>query len=149
MAQMTDITVYNDATTPVATLFKPSSNNPAKWIERDVSKSENALARVVMSIDPPSKSGLKRRLVKLEVPVMEQPSGAAADGNVAPPKVAHTMVFHGVIYCHSRATASQKADLVKMGVNILLGDATAGTGDAYKNATNLARTTLIHDEAHQ
>jgi hypothetical protein len=149
MAQMTDITVYNDAATPVAMLLKPAAHNPAPWIERDAAKSMNALARCVMNTDKPGKSGLARKLVKLEVPVMEQASGAAADGNVAPPKVAHVLVFHGVLYAHSRATSAQKADVTKMGVNILLGDATAGTGNAYKNAVNPARALLIYDEQPQ
>lgn len=149
MAQMTDITVYNDAATPVAMLLKPAAQNPATWVERDASKSDIALAKVTMVTDKPGKSGLARKLIKLEVPVPEQASGAAADGNVAPPKIAHTIVFHGVLYAHSRATSAQKADAVKIGMNILLGDATAGTGNAYKNATNPARALLIYNEQPQ
>lgn len=147
MANMADITAYDDAATPVATIYKPVTDTPvALWRERNTTKSDIALERLTMMSDPGGKSGLRRRYVKLEVPVMEQASGAAADGNVAPPKVAHTMAFVIAAYVHPRATADQIANGFKKAYNIATGVATAGTGNAFKNATDPGRALIILDE---
>lgn len=76
---------------------------------------------------------------------MEQTTGGSAEGYVAPPRVAHTIVAQVQVFAHERATNTDLANALKMLINSVLGDAGAGVGDAYKAATNAGRTFLIGD----
>lgn len=145
MGQMADFTVYDDSTTPVAFTYKPVGNLPYPlWRESSSTKSMRAKSTYSEQLVVQN-NGIRRRVTKLVDPVMEQASGAAADGNVAPPKVAHEITVGLQIIAHERATEEQLANALKKAVNIALGDATAGTGNAYKNATNVAREFLIKE----
>lgn len=143
MAAMANIVAYNDASTPVAMTFVPVTDTPdAFWRESNSTASQLAKWRMTQSMAL-QKNGIERRVVKLEAPIMEQATGAAADGNVAPPKVAHTIVGQVSLFVHNRATEAQVADVLKRLLVSVLGDATAGTGSAYLNATNPHREFLI------
>lgn len=145
MADMANIVVYDDSTTPVQYTFIPKESTPDPvWIESSSTKSQIAKAKQTMS-RVVQKNGLTRRLHKLELPIMEQASGGDLTGNVAPPKVAHTVVLQISGFIHERATDAEVANATKMLVNSFLGDTAAGTGDAYKNATGQAQAFMIHD----
>lgn len=145
MGQMADITVYDDAATPVAFTYNPIGNSPFPlWREASSTKSLRAKSTYTEQLVVQN-NGLRRRVTRLVDPVMEQTSGAAADGNVAPPKVAHEITVGLQVISHERATEEQIANALKKAINIALGDATAGTGNAYKNATNTARAFLIKE----
>lgn len=145
MADMANIVVYDDSTTPVQYTFVPHSSSPDPiWVEVSATKSGNAKAKQTMS-RVVQKNGLTRRLHKLELPIMEQASGGDLTGNVAPPKVAHTVTLQLSGFIHERATNAEVANAAKMLINSFLGDTTAGTGDAYKNAANQARTFMVQD----
>lgn len=143
MADMADFVVYNDATTPVAATFTPLESTPdSVWIEKSTTKSQLAKGRVSVSKQV-QKNGIERRVLKLELPIMEVPTGADLAGNTASPKVAYVVPAQISVFVPQRATDADVANSIKMLVNVLMGDATAGTGDAYKNATNMARTFAI------
>lgn len=143
MADMANIVVYDDASTPVVRTYVPITDTPnPKWSEVNAAKSLVAQERVEMSHEL-QKNGVMRRVVKLEIPVLEETSGAAADGYVAPPKVAHTIVAQVSLFAHQRSTPAQIANAVKQLHGIMIGDTAAGTGSAYFNATDASRSFLI------
>lgn len=145
MADMANIVVYDDSTTPVQYTFIPQASVPDPvWIESSSVKSGNAKAKLYMT-RVVQKNGLTRRLLKLELPIMEQASGGDLTGNVAPPKVAHTVTLQISGFIHERATDAEVANATKMLINAFMADTAAGTGDAYKNATGQARAFMIHD----
>lgn len=145
MADMANIVVYDDSTTPALYTFVPHSSVPEPvWVENSATKSGNAKAKLTM-LRVVQKNGLTRRLIKLELPIMEQASGGDLTGNVAPPKVAHTVTLQLSGFVHERATNAEVANAAKMLINSFMGDTAAGTGDAYKNAAGQARAFMIQD----
>jgi hypothetical protein len=140
---MANLVVYDDASTPVVRTYVPITDTPyPRWGEMDAAKPAAAQERVTMETDKRA-NGIMRRVVKLEIPVMEATSGGAADGYVAPPKVAHTIVAQVSLFAHERATLSQLANAIKQLHGLMIGDVAAGTGSAYFNATDASRGMLI------
>lgn len=145
MANMANIVVYDDATTPVAYTFVPQEAMPNPlWVEQSSTKSKNAKARISQS-RATQKNGYDRRLHKVELPIMEQPTGGTSSGFVAPPEIAHTVTLQLSGFIHPRATNTDVANAAKMLINSFLGIATAGTGDEYKNASDVGRSFIVKD----
>lgn len=140
MAELATQIVYDDA--PTSKTFEPSSDNVL--IENNVGLAPMARAQVTFQ---GGKFGVTkaRRIIKLDVPVMESIGSAGTqEGYVAAPKVAHTIGASVAIFCdESRATPTEIAHALKLLINYVLGDATAGTANAYRDATNSARKFLI------
>lgn len=145
MGQMAEFTAYGDETTPVAVLFKPINSLPFPlWRESSAVKPLRAKCTYGTQLVVQN-NGIRRRVAKLVYPIMEQTSGAAADGNVAPPKVAHEITVSIQVIAHERATETQIANAAKMAMYIIRGDETAGIGDAYKNSAAMGMNFLIQE----
>lgn len=145
MADMANIVVYNDATTPVLLTLEPYTANPNPvWIEKTSTKAMAARAKI-SQMRTIQKNGYTRRVHKVELPIMEQESGGTAEGYIAPPKVAHTVAVQLVAFVHERATETDVANAMKYAINSFLAVTTAGTGDEYKDATDVGRKFMVGD----
>jgi len=116
MADMADIVVYNDAATPVVVTLEPYTANPNPvWIEKSATKAKAERMRISQT-RMPQKNGYTRRMHKVDLPILEIPSGGTSGGYTAPPEVAHTVGAQLVVFVHDRATDTD----VAMPLSILL-----------------------------
>lgn len=138
MAEMSAINVYDDSSTPVLYLLEPTSDTG--WVEQNTAKAPMGRVRAAMS-SLLLKNKMTRRMFKTDVPVMEQLGTAGNnEGYVSAPRIAHTVSVSTAVFCDdNRATPIDIANALKLHINAILGDALAGTGAAYVNATNLPR----------
>lgn len=146
MGAMTNLLVKDDATSPAEATLIPISDTPApNWRASAAGVPITGQIRFSIVTQEILKNGDFRRVVKLEVPVMETlgASGTSA-GYVAPPKVAYTEVFTVTQYSSSRSTTADRANSLKMLIGLIQGaSATTATGtldqasagDAWKNST--------------
>jgi len=145
MADMADIVVYNDATTPVLVTLEPYTANPFPiWVEKSATKAKAEKVKISQT-RMPQKNGYTRRMHKVELPIMEVPSGGTPTGYVAPAEVAHVVSGQLVVFVHERATDTDVANALKYLINSFLAVTTAGTGNEYKNATDFGRKFLVGD----
>jgi hypothetical protein len=124
MADMADITAYDGASTPVNHTFKPISVSTEKgvttalWREQDVSIPFDAQGKVTMkSFQLPS--GIWRRSVRVEIPVMESVTSANAAGYTAAPKVAYVNTIEASSFSSERATIADTRIVRMLLVNIM------------------------------
>lgn len=138
--ELSDIVVYDDV--PTAKTLTPVSDNELV----DASTAIAPLARTSLTMSKITlKNKLTRRMVKTDVPVMESVGSAGTQtGYIAAPKVAHVISVSTAVFCNDdRATPTEIAHALKMHINAILNDATAGTANAYVNATNSLRRFLV------
>jgi hypothetical protein len=64
-------------------------------------------------------NGVNKITIDLAIPVMEQASGGAASGYVAPPAVAHVVRGKIELYAHARSTDAQRKDVRVLLSNLL------------------------------
>jgi hypothetical protein len=146
MGAMTNLLVKDDATSPAEITLVPVSDTPApNWRGNVSGVSMAGQVRLTIMASEILKNGDYRRVVKLEVPVMETlgASGTSA-GYVAPQKVAYVETFVVTQYSSSRSTVADRANSLKLLIGVLQG-ATSTTatgtlsntsaGDAWKNST--------------
>lgn len=141
MAELATMTAYDDAS--VNYTFEPDSDST--WVE--TSSSKQPLAKLRQQISKMlMKNKLTRRMYKTDVPVMEVLGTVGTqEGYVAAPRVAHNISVSTAVFCdESRATAVDVANALKLHINSLLGDTTAGTAGSYVNASPMPRKFLIH-----
>lgn len=155
MSAMTNLLVKDDATTPVEFTFVPVTDTPAPlWRANAAGVSFDGQARVTIVAVERLKSGDYRRVVKLEVPVMETlgASGTSA-GYVAPQKVAYVETFVVTQYSSARSTVADRANSLKMLVGLLQGASSttatgtldqASSGDAWKSSSAPLTSLLIN-----
>jgi len=145
MGAMTNMLVKDDATSPVEITLIPMTDTPNPFYRA-------ATAGVPFEGQPRLwlseelvKSGAYKRVMKLEVPVMETlgASGTSA-GYVAPPKVAYVDTIIVTMFADARSTTADRANLLKLGVGLLQGASSttatgtltnATAGDGWKNST--------------
>lgn len=140
MAELSTITVSDDS---AVNFYLLEPVNDSGWREASNTKALKACITSVME-SLKLKSGVTRRLIKTNVPVMEQVSGANAQGYTAAPEVAHVIQVSLGVFCNEeRATPEQIAHAVKMAFNSFLADATAGTAGAYVSRSNAQSKFLI------
>lgn len=140
MAELANLNVYDDASTSY--VLEPISDS--EWMEISTTKSRAAKLHATIS-SLLLKNKYTRRLYKLDVPVMETVGTlGTVEGYVAPPEVAHTISVSIAVFSNdNRATITDVSHAVKLCVNTFLGDATAGTVSAYRDASNMPRKFLI------
>lgn len=158
MGSMTNILVKDDASTPAETTLAPVTDTPAPlWRGNIAGVPFEGQPTLTVMANERQKNGTYRRVLKLEVPVMETlgASGTSA-GYVAPPRVAYREAFLVTQYSDSRSTAADRANALKMMIGIVQGASSttstgtldqASAGDAWKNSTAFAPRLFIHGEA--
>jgi hypothetical protein len=158
MGSMTNLLVKDDAATPAETTLVPVTDTPAPlWRGNTAGVPFEGQPRLTVMANERTRDGTYRRVLKLEVPVMETlgASGTSA-GYVAPPKVAYVETFIVTQYSNSRSTAADRANVLKMIAGVLAGaSSTTGTGtldnasagDAWKNSTAFGPRLFIYGES--
>lgn len=156
MGQMTNILVKDDSNPLVEFTLVPVTHNRPKWrsqvsgVPIDGQITVEQLANVKLA------DGSYRRVLKLEVPVMETlgASGTSA-GYVAPQKVAYKVPCTMTIVQPGRAAIADIANAVKLFLGLIAGaSSTTATGtlngasaaDAVKNGTGPFTRFLVYGE---
>lgn len=150
MADKANIVGYkDDATTSVT--FKPSTSvSRENMREEQWKESSNTIASVLRaSVTYGSqvlKDGTERRMIKISLPTAEATSVTMGDpgGYIPDAKVNYTLAPYVVIPVPPLATDTDVANALRMLVNVLLDDQTAGTANAYRDATGAGREFLVH-----
>jgi len=147
MGAMTNILVKDDTpTTAIETTLVPVTDTP-KPIWRSLTAGLPADGQIRLEMDIQDlKSGGTRTTVKLEVPVMEQLGTAGTQaGYVAAPKVAHIVSGQFSLIADKRATAQNRADVLRMLVGVLQGaGSTTNTGVlAQSSAANAFSASVL------
>lgn len=145
MADMANVILRSDDTTPVDHILIPISNADRNLVWRGDATSVPSDGQLRLTATwERLKDGTYRLSLKLEVPVMETIGTAAANGYVAAPKVAYVMVGIFTMFAPARSTIADRANVVKMLAHALTGaSSTAGTnissatptGDVWKTST--------------
>jgi hypothetical protein len=138
MSQMANILVKDDSNPLVELTLVPVTNARPKWraqipgVPLDGQVTVELLANIVLA------DGNNRRVLKLEVPVMETlgASGTSA-GYVAPPKVAYKIPMTVTMVVNQRAVIEDVANAVKITLG-LIGGASSTTATGTLNGTSAA-----------
>jgi hypothetical protein len=130
MANMTNILVKDDATTPKEWTLQPITDTPVPfWRGADANIPLEGQPRLTFETLKLKNGGYKITS-KLEVPVMETlgASGTSA-GYVAPQKVAYVTTAIFTLFADRRSTIADRMNTVKMAIGIIQGaTATTATG---------------------
>lgn len=157
MSAMTNILVKDDAATPVEHTFVPVTDTPAPiWRDSVANLSFEGQATVTVVANERQKNGTYRRVLKVEIPVMETlgASGTSA-GYVASQKVAYRETLLVTQYSDGRSTAADRANGLKMLAGLIQGASSvtatgtldqASAGDAWKNSTAPGPRLFIYGE---
>jgi hypothetical protein len=130
MGAATDILVKDDATSPVEHTFIPANDKAgAFWRTKIVNVPFDGQMKLWFS-EEVVKDGSYRRVVKVEVPVMETLGAAGTSaGYVAPPKVAYRETHIHTTFSSGRATQADRANSLKIALAFIQGaSSTTGTG---------------------
>jgi hypothetical protein len=149
MSDKTNIVAYlDDATTSIT--YKPagSENTPkAKsefWRQNNNNVPLSLMGVITMSMQT-LKDGTQRRMLKVTRPAAEVvATGGDAFGYVADPAVNYSCDPYIVVPVSPLASDTDVANSLRLLVSILLGDAAAGTANAYRDAADPAREFLVH-----
>lgn len=122
MAQIANIAV-NDGKlpTPVSHVYVPMSTVPPMYKRIDVA-GQPTVAQEVVSIRfyPASKgSSVDRVVIRLGIPVLEQPNSGSGSGYVAPPKVAYELTSKHEFFLPTRSVNTDRKDLRVLAKNLL------------------------------
>lgn len=145
MATATNILIKDDSNPLVEFTLVPISNSRPKWRAQVTGVPLDGQITVEQVQNAKLPDGNYRRVLKLEVPVMETlgASGTSA-GYVAPPKVAYKTPVTISTIQNQRATTADMANALKLALGLLSGaTATTAAGtmngasaaDTYKNST--------------
>lgn len=124
MANISNITVFDGAATPVSHTFIAESVTrvtptkiTATWRESTSSGPIVSQPRLSITLEK-LKSGIYRSERRLEQPILEQATSGGVDGYYAPPKVAHVLTDVRYAFYHERSTELQRRLVRQMGTNI-------------------------------
>lgn len=123
MAQLSNITVFDGAATPVShtlvgtSLSREKDGTTALWRENSFSVPLDAQVACSMSLQK-LKSGVWRSELRIVVPTMESVSGQNSSGYTAAPKVAYEDTYVMVGFHSSRSTVSSRRLARMLLVNI-------------------------------
>lgn len=118
MSAIAAITVNDGKATPEAHTLEPVSTTPPHWRAQESGVPVAGQINLLMQASE-SKSGLYKYRIVCELPVLEETSGVASSGYVAPPKVAHTIRADVTLFAASRSLESDRADLLALFRNAL------------------------------
>jgi hypothetical protein len=158
MSSMANILLKDDAATPVETTFSPVTDTPHPlWRGQTSGIPFDGQPTVVVMANDRQKNGDYRRVLKINVPVMETLGTAGSSaGYQAAPKVAYNETFVVTQYSSGRSTTADRANSLKMIAGILAGaSASSGTGtldgasagDAWKSSTALGPRLFIFGDS--
>lgn len=136
MAQMSNILVKDDATTPKEWTLIPVSDTPnPNWRGNDANVPVDGQPRLSLT-QQRLKNGSYKLTAKLEVPTMETlgASGTSA-GYVAPPKVAYVTTGILTMFADKRSTIADRANVLKMLVGIAQGASSTSGAGSLNNAS--------------
>lgn len=149
MADKAAMNAYlDDATTNIG--FKPwASVNTEKVRKESWRQGSNTLPLALQATLEMStqtlKDGTERRLLKVSRPAAEvAASGGDAFGYVSDPSVNYSLDPYIVVPVPKMATDTDVANALKLLVNLVTGDVTAGTANAYRDDTAPGREFLVH-----
>lgn len=156
MGQMANILVKDDSNPLVEYTFYPVTNDPPTWRTQIPGIPMDGQMSLIQLANNRLPTGDYRRVLKLEVPVMETvgASGTSA-GYVAPQKVAYVVPYTVTTVQPSRAAIADMANACKIMLAILAGaSAVTATGtlngasvaDAVKNSTAMAPRFQVYGE---
>jgi len=156
MGQMANILIKDDANPLVEFTLVPVTNARPKWRAQVTGVPVDGQITVEQVSNTRLADGNYRRVLKLEVPVMETlgASGTSA-GYVAPPKVAYKTPYTVTTVQNQRATTADMANGLKFLLGLLGGaSATTATGtlsgtstaDSVKNGTGPITRFMVYGE---
>lgn len=138
MAQMTNILVKDDSNPLVELTLVPISNARPKWRAQVAGVPIDAQVTVELLVNEKLPDGNYRRVMKLEVPVMETLGTAGTSaGYQAAPKVAYVEKITISHVSPARAVTADNANAVKLAIGLLAGAGSttaAGTLDGTSAA---------------
>lgn len=122
MANIATITIKDGQSTPVDHAYNPIQVNPAMYRRNGVAgQSVIAQERLLVDVEnAKTYNGVNKVKLELVLPVMEQASGGAATGYVAPPAIAHEERVQVTFFFHQRSDAAGRKDLRVLLSNLLL-----------------------------
>jgi len=124
MSQISDITVFDGAATPVSHILKAVSVSREKnkitamWREANAALPVYAQITALISVET-LKSGTMKVYAKVEVPTMESVSGQNSAGYTAAPKVAFVDRYDAISYAHPRSTITGRRLARQLLVNLM------------------------------
>jgi hypothetical protein len=156
MATATNILIKDDSNPLVEITLVPISNDRPKWRAQQTGVPIDGQITLEQVQNAKLPDGNFRRVLKLEVPVMETlgASGTSA-GYVAPPKVAYRTPVTISMVQNQRATVADVANAIKLMLGLLAGATSvtaAGTmngasvADTYKNSSAPIPRFLVYGE---
>jgi hypothetical protein len=156
MSAMANILIKDDANPLVEYTLVPITNSRPKWRAQVAGVPVDGQVTVEQVANVKLADGNYRRVLKLEVPVMETlgASGTSA-GYVAPPKVAYVTPYTITTVVNQRSTTADMANALKFVLGLLGGaSATTATGtlngtsaaDAVKNGTGPITRFMVYGE---
>jgi hypothetical protein len=156
MAAMTNILVKDDANPLVEFTLVPVTNARPKWRAQVSGVPADGQVTVEMLANDKLADGSFRRVLKVQVPVMETLGTAGTSaGYVAPQKVAFSVPLTITLVENPRATAAHLANAVKFALGLVGGASSvtntgtlAGTSaaDAVKNGAGPFTRFLVYGE---
>jgi hypothetical protein len=157
MASMTNLLLKDDTATPVEFTLAPINDAPPLWRAGVAGVPFEGQIRCTVMANEKTKDGSYRRVLKLEVPILETlgASGTSA-GYVAPQKVAYVETFILTQYSSSRSAIADRANSLKLMIGVIAGGSAttatatldgASAGDAWKNSTAFGPRFFIHGES--
>lgn len=124
MAAISNVTVFDGASTPISHTFVPTSVSRDKPTRIKAEYRETGLAvptiaqpRLTVQLEQLN-SGVYRVERKLVVPVMESVSGVNAAGYTASPKIAHELTDIHIGLFHERSDVAGRRLVRQLGINL-------------------------------
>jgi hypothetical protein len=156
MSAMTNILVKDDSNPLVEITLVPITNNRPKWRAQVAGVPLDGQVTVELLANTLLADGNNRRVLKLEVPVMETlgASGTSA-GYVAPAKVAYKIPVTLTMVVNQRAVIADTANAVKFILSLIAGASSvtesgtlngASAANAVKSGTGPFTRFLVYGE---
>lgn len=156
MAAMANILIKDDSNPLVEFTLVPVTNNRPKWRAQVTGVPVDAQITVEQLVNERLKDGNYRRVLKLEIPVLETLGTAGTSaGYTAAQKVAYKIPFTVSTVQHARAVTADMANGLKFLLGLLAGaSSTTATGtlngasaaDAVKSGTGPITRFMVYGE---
>lgn len=148
MADKANIVVYKDDATTMMTLKPSNSVSNGANREEIWKESSNTVPSVLRSVitygSQVLKDGTERRMIKVTIPTAESFAGADPNGYMPDAKANYILAPYIVIPVPPLASDTDVANALKLLINSIIDDQTAGTANAFRDATGQGREFLVH-----
>lgn len=136
MAAIAPIAIVDGQGTPVTHTYNPVMTGDVAVYKRNGDSSVPVVGFESLSVSLKDANGssdaVNRVKISLRIPVLETPSGGAASGYVAPPRVAYFMMCNVEYILPNRSTAAQRKDLRILTSNAMLNSQCATLVDSLE-----------------